>query len=241
MAVAMTVAYDGGGFQGFQWQPGVPTVQGALEAALALVSGGPVRILGASRTDAGVHAMGQVVVWPVDPCPIPLERVAAVVNRRLPPTVRVRQVYVVPASFDPRRSRAKTYSYRVVREPVVDPFWVRRVAVTAAPLSLTRLNALAALFLGRHDFAGFRHQGSSARTTIRQIFSAYWEVRSSQWVFWVTGDGFLYHMVRLMVGAMLDAAERGSDARIREALAAGGPARFSAAPASGLSLEQVWF
>ena len=241
----MTVAYDGSAFQGFQYQPGAPTVQGVLEAVLSEVSGVRARVQGASRTDAGVHARGQVAVWRVGASPIPLERLALVANRRLPATIRIRDVRAVPSDFDPRRSRAKAYSYRLVAEPLADPFWVNRVGVVPVPLALGPLNGWAAEFLGRHDFGAFRHQGSSAKTTVRRILSAHWEMgRPGEpgWVFWVTGDGFLYHMVRLMVGAMCAAAQAGGPEPIRRALAH--PERvglFSAAPASGLCLEQVWF
>lgn len=241
----MTVAYDGSAFQGFQYQPGVPTVQGVLEDVLAEVSGVRARVQGASRTDSGVHARGQVAVWRVEASPIPVDRLALVANRRLPGAIRIRDVRAVPETFDPRRSRAKAYSYRLVAEPVADPFWIHRVGVVPMPLALAPLNAWAAAFLGRHDFGAFRHQGSSAKTTVRQIFAAHWEVArpgEPGWVFWVTGDGFLYHMVRLMVGAMCAAAQAGAPEPIRWALAH--PERvgpFSAAPASGLCLEKVWF
>ena len=241
----MTVAYDGSAFAGFQYQPRAATVQGALEDALARVTGVRARVQGASRTDAGVHAHGQVAVWRTEAVPVPPDRLAAVLNRRLPPQIRVRDVHQVPMSFDPRRSRAKAYSYRVVAEPLADPFWVPRVAVAPTALALGPLNAWAGLYVGCHDFGAFRHQGSSARTTVRRVFASHWAVApagSPGWVYWVTGDGFLYHMVRLMVGAMWAAAAAGSADPIVRALEhperTGG---FQAAPAAGLCLEQVWF
>ena len=245
MALAMTVAYDGSAFSGFQYQPRGATVQGTLEEALWAVTGVCARVQGASRTDAGVHAQGQVAVWRTEAVPVPLDRLAAVLNRRLPPTIRVRDVRTVPASFDPRRSRAKVYSYRVVAEPPVDPFWVGRVAVAPTALALGPLNAWAALYVGRHDFGGFRHQGSSAGTTVRQVFASHWVAASPGspgWVYWVTGDGFLYHMVRLMVGAMWAAASAGCADPIARALEhPEHVGAFQAAPARGLCLEQVWF
>ncbi len=245
MALAMTVAYDGSAFAGFQYQPRGVTVQGVLEDALAGATGVRARVQGASRTDSGVHARGQVAVWRTEAMPVPPDRLAVVLNRRLPPQIRVRDVRVVPASFDPRRSRAKAYSYRVVAEPSLDPFWVPRVAVAPTALALAPLNAWAALYIGRHDFGAFRHQGSSARTTVREVFASHWGLApagSPGWVYWVTGDGFLYHMVRLLVGAMWAAAAAGCADPIVQALDQ--PERvgaFQAAPAAGLCLEQVWF
>jgi tRNA pseudouridine38-40 synthase len=242
VSVIFRLAYDGTDYAGWERQPSQPTVQGELERVLREVTGITARTLAASRTDAGVHARGQVVAWHTEACRIPVERLPAVINRRLPLAIRVLRADIGPPAFDPRRAaRAKTYSYTLWRgggEP--EPDIARRAWAVEAPLSLAELNRLSRRFIGRHDFRAFRGEGSSAVTTVRTVYAAWWEARPPYWTFWITGDGFLYHMVRFIVGSMIEAARSGSDAAIGEALAhPDGPKVGVPAPARGLCLEAV--
>ena len=243
MALALKLAYDGTAYFGFQRQKDRPTVQGTLERVLARLSGISAPVVGAGRTDAGVHARGQVAVWRSESWPIPVERVPMVLNGQLPDDIRVLAAWLVPAAFDPRRAaRAKTYSYTLKLGGTPDPIADRRVWVLDEPPDHVLLERAARLIEGRHDFRAFRGEGSSARRTERTVFAARWEIRPPYWVFWITGDGFLYHMVRLMVGAMVEGARRGTLEAIEQGLRAPHGTKVGRlAPARGLCLERVEF
>ena len=244
MWVRLTVSYDGTDYAGFQRQIGQPTVQAALEEACEAVMG-PGRVIGASRTDAGVHAEAQGIVW-TGACRVPLAALGGVLNRRLPGAIRVRDAVWVPAGWDPRRmARAKQYRYQIWRGPgECPPRWGRFAYDFRRGVSWPMLEEAARAFEGVHDFHAFRSAGSSARTTVRHILSSRWErdAREPVWTYRVAGTGFLYHMVRIMVAAMLDAAETGSLTAILQGLA--GDSRTAAeklAPACGLTLEKIWW
>lgn len=242
--LGLIVRYDGTDYHGFQKQPRHTTVQGVLDAVLGTLLGAG-HTVGASRTDAGVHAAGQVVVWR-GPCPVPLARVAAVLNRRLPPAIQIVQVFRAPQGWDPRRGAvAKQYTYRIWRGPEPPPLdCYRRVAVNADALSWARLVEAAAVFVGEHDFRAFRTEGSSAETTVRTILAARWLPEDSGriWGFTVIGTGFLYRMVRHMVGSMLQAATPGGSLEaIRQGLAHPNTKVGALAPAAGLTLDWIQF
>ncbi|POB11167.1 MAG: tRNA pseudouridine(38-40) synthase TruA [Sulfobacillus thermosulfidooxidans] len=242
MLMKMIVSYDGTNFAGFQQQPGRRTVQGVLQEVLQDLLG-PGLVMGASRTDAGVHARGQVITWQ-GRVPIPLERLATVINRRLPSDVQVGQCEWVPNEFHPIRSaHAKYYSYTIARGSA--PLWpglTRYAYPVAQPLSWSHLNEAARLLLGHHDFWAFRSEGSSARTTIRHIFLSRWSMldHGTIWRYDVGANGFLYHMVRILVAAMLYAAEVQDVGPLREALVHPRARKWGGlVPAQGLVLERI--
>lgn len=242
MLLKMIVSYDGTDFSGFQRQPGQRTVQGVLEESFQGLLGSGA-IVGGSRTDSGVHARGQVVTWS-GPVPVPLDRVAAVLNRRLPRDIRVGGAEWVADSFHPvRAARAKYYSYTVARGP--EPLWpgLARYAYTVRqPLSWTHLNRAAQLLLGAHDFWAFRAEGSTAKTTERRILVSRWSMleQGAVWRYDVGATGFLYHMVRIAVAAMLLAAETQNLDPVRRALENPREKKVGVlAPARGLTLEHI--
>ncbi len=240
--LCLIVRYDGTDYHGFQKQPRAHTIQGELERVLTGLMG-PGRVLGASRTDSGVHAAGQVAVWR-GPITIPVARIPEVMNHRLAPAVRIREAWLVAPGWDPRRAaRAKQYSYRVWRGPEPPTLaWQRLVVPAAGPLDWQRLQAAAARFLGTHDFRAFRTEGSSAETTVRRILASGWhmEEHGRIWRYQVIGDGFLYRMVRHMAGSMLKAAEPGGSLMEIESGLADPSAKVPAlAPASGLMLDWI--
>lgn len=236
--------YDGTDYHGFQKQAQAPTIQAALEDVLTSLFG-PGRVRGASRTDAGVHAEGQVAVWD-GAVPLPLSRVALVVNRRLPPAVQIVAADWVPAGWNPQKMAvAKQYSYRIWRADGSPSLpWYRVTHAVPGPMSWRRLNEAAGLFLGTHDFSAFRTEGSSAQTTVRCVWVSRWimEQGGSIWRYQVVGNGFLYRMVRHMVGAMLKAAEPGGDVLpIADGLAHPDRKVGALAPACGLTLDWISF
>jgi tRNA pseudouridine38-40 synthase len=239
--LALKISYDGTEFHGFQAQAESLSIQSTLESHMrALV--GPGNIIGASRTDSGVHADEQIVVW-TGSSVIPLDRLGWVLNRRLPVTIRIHNLAWAPTGWDPRRVvAAKFYRYQIWRGPV-PASWARFVHRVDEPLGWQRLQEAARLFEGVHDFAGFRSEGSSAKTTRRDVYTSHWEMayEGRLWIYRVGANGFLYHMVRHLVAAMMDAAKTGSLRAINAALESPGVATKvkKLAPASGLTLERI--
>jgi tRNA pseudouridine38-40 synthase len=250
-AFRITVAYDGTGFVGWQRQPGGPSVQGLLEDALGELEGGPVDLTGAGRTDAGVHALGQTASFTLTKS-FDTGAVQRALNARLPGTVRVVEARTAPDGFHARfDARRKAYRYQIWNGDVASPF-VRRFAWhVPGPLDVASMAAGARLLEGRHDFAGFQSAGSDVATTERTIFHS--DVRLAAddafgdgvpgrlVVYDVTGDGFLRHMVRAIVGSLVDVGRgRRRPAWVSEIV--GSKRRDAAgrtAPAHGLCLVRV--
>lgn len=238
----ITLAYDGTDFCGWQIQPDQPTIQGLVETVLATIEAAPVTIYGSGRTDAGVHALGQVASFPLKN-PIPPENLRKAMNRLLPDSVRVLLVEEVPADFHARHSaRAKTYEYRMWRGEVCPPQLSRYVHPFPYPLDEFRMKRAAARFTGTHDFRSLAaNDGQPLESAVRTIFSSTLEREGEQLVYRVRGSGFLYHMVRNIVGTLIETG-RGNLSpddidRILEAKdrSAAGPT----APARGLFLVEV--
>jgi len=241
MRFRLTVAYDGGNYCGWQLQPQVDSIQGRIEAALEDLFGQAVRVYAAGRTDAGVHARGQVAAFdaprPFDPAG--LERA---LNALLPRDIVVREASVVAGDFDPRRdARSRIYEYRILNRSRRSAFDHRYAWLMPVPLDLGVLNAAASRFLGEHDFAAFRSIGSEEKTTIRRVTESEWTRSGERLTYRVEASGFLRHMVRTMAGAMVAAGSGKLPPDHITALLEGrdralGPA---AAPACGLFLVAV--
>ncbi len=220
------MAYDGADFRGWQIQPGEPTIQGELQSALGRITGETPLPQGAGRTDAGVHALAQVASFFLR-APIPPANLQRALNRTLPPSIRILEAAIAPATFHARHSAvAKTYEYRIFRGALCPPFLARYVYAYTMPAGMQALEDSARLFEGEHDFRSFAasdpdqatrdaarslHEDQEARTPaapVRTIYSSAWERRLTDageiLVYRVRGNGFLHHMVRNLVGTMLD-------------------------------------
>ncbi len=235
--IRIELAYDGGGFHGWQVQPGLPTIQGILEEIVSGMEGKPVHVAGSGRTDAGVHALRQVAAFTIAN-PIPLPNLRRAVNRLLPPAIRVICAEEVHADFHPRfDARSKTYEYRIQRTEVCSPFEWAYVHHYPYPLREEAMIQLAALFEGEHDFTPFAasdDRDSEGRSKVRTVFSSVLERRDGQLVYRIRGSGFLKHMVRNIVGTLIEAG-RGN---LEDPTAL--PGRCGAtAPAKGLFLVEV--
>lgn len=196
--LALTVAYDGTDWAGMQWQPTAPTIQGALEAALATVLQHKLRIVAAGRTDAGVHALAQVISLQT-PNPIPVERVPRALNLLLPVSIRVRRAVERPSGFHARKSafyRRYWYRLQVTRQP--DPLRGRFSWQFDRELDLPAMQAALARLEGRHDFASFC-QGGETKGTIRTVRHARVTAQGRDIVIDVQADAFVHRMVRLLV------------------------------------------
>lgn len=238
----LTVAYDGTAFHGWQKQPGPRTVQGELEAALARLLGSErVPTAGAGRTDAGVHARGQVATFTHD-TRLPGQALAPLLNRQLPADVRVTHSAEVPTGFHARHSaRARRYEYRLLAAPDV-----LQGRFAFAPHPFPPLDALAAAtapLSGTHDFAAFQTAGNEFANPVCEVHVARWRAREDGASFDILADHFLYHMVRNIIGTVLTAAVRPDPAaHVARVLASRDRSqRGRTAPAHGLSLERVYY
>ena len=235
--IKIRVAYDGGEFYGWQVQPGLPTVQGLLEQVVGEIEGKAVEVAGSGRTDAGVHALAQVAAFTLEN-PIPLTNLRRAINRLLPPTVRILSAQEVHPDFHPRfEAQAKTYEYRMLREEVCSPFEWPYVHHYPYPLEEDRMIQLAAVFTGSHDFSAFAaadESDAAGKSKVRTIYSSVLERKPGRLIYRVRGSGFLKHMVRNLVGTLLEAG-KGNLAELETLPQKSGPT----APAKGLFLVEV--
>ena len=239
--IMLVLQYDGTDYAGFQWQPDVPTIQSELQDALSHVLQESVAVTGASRTDSGVHALGQVVTFTTEK-PIPLDNLVSAVNNRLPVAGNVASAQVVPDSFHPRYDAVrKAYSYRILNRRTGSPFISRYAWHIRELLDVESMRATGAIFVGRHDFAAYRVVGSGVEDTVRQIWRFDIEQEDSTIRILVEGNGFLYKMVRLMVGATVRVGlGQMTMEQVRAALAGhSGTKAGSPAPSCGLCLVRV--
>jgi tRNA pseudouridine38-40 synthase len=201
----ITLAYDGTDFSGWQIQPGRATIQGTLEAALAEIEGARVPVTGSGRTDAGVHALGQVASFPLTN-PIPLENLRRALNHLLPETIRVLSVEEVAEGFHARHSAcAKTYEYRIWRAEICPPWISRFVHHFPYPLDEEAMTEGAGKFRGTRDFRSLAANGGQCpESTVRTVFTSELTRAEDQLSYRVRGTGFLYHMVRNIVGTLIE-------------------------------------
>jgi tRNA pseudouridine38-40 synthase len=238
----LTLAYDGTGFHGWQRQPGLRTVQGELEGALGRVLGvQSPSVHGAGRTDAGVHARGQVASFEAE-THLPAAAVRALLGRELPEDVRVTAATEASEGFHARHSaRGRRYVYRLLDS---DDILLGRIAWDPGrALDEAGLARAASPLEGEHDCSAFEARGSSPTNPVCRIERAAWRRWEGGWSFEVIADHFLYHMVRNLVGTCLDAQRRVDPAAwVRDARESRSRARAGAtAPAKGLCLESVYY
>ena len=239
--IALTIEYDGTGFNGWQLQASGRTVQGVLEEAIFKATGAHSRVHGASRTDAGVHAEGQAAHFDTD-SRLPPWQVLKALNYYLPRDVAVLEAKDVPPEFHARFSATgKLYRYRVLLSPVRRPLLEGSCLREGRPLDLGAMQACAGCVKGEHDFASFASEPERVHTTVRTVTRSEWSREGEELRYYVEANGFLYKMVRTLVGTMLEAGlgkltvadfERVMDERDRRAA---GPC----APAKGLTLMAV--
>ena len=238
------IAYDGTDFHGWQVQPGLSTIQGILEEIIGGIEGRPVHVAGSGRTDAGVHAYAQVAAVSIENC-IPTDNFRKAVNRLLPTSIRINHVREAPLDFHPRFDASrKTYEYRIYRKEVCSPFARRFVHHYPYPLDEAAMAQAASPLKGEHDFTAFAatdDRDALERTKVRTIFDSTSTRREDLLIYRVTGSGFLKHMVRNIVGVLLEVGKgnlHDSDVRARlspQCEIRPGPR----VPASGLFLVSV--
>jgi tRNA pseudouridine38-40 synthase len=244
MRVRLKLEYDGTNYSGWQMQAGQNSIQAELEEALARIFGGLIRVLAAGRTDAGVHARGQVAAARLPRSFDPAE-LARALNAILPPDIVVLEASEVGDSFNPRRdARLRIYEYRVLNQPLRSAFERNSAWLVREPLDIGAMNAAAAAFVGEHDFAAFRSLGSAEKTTVRRVALSHWRRENERHLIYrVEASAFLRHMVRTMVAAMVDVGRGKSagkpPADTIAALLASRDRALAPAPAAGLCLVEV--
>lgn len=249
MNFKLLIQYDGTDFHGWQIQGSERTVQGELQRVLSLIENAEVPVAGSGRTDAGVHAEGQVANVKISKSFTP-EKLRGAINGNLWRDVRVLNVEKVPDNFHARFSaKGKTYVYRVINAPVISPFWIRYAHHEARPLDVGRMNEATRLFLGEHDWTAFSSANSDSEDKVRTIseFSveSLWDTRSNSSLieFRITGNGFLRYMVRSIVGTILEVGRNEKDFESIQTAIITGDRNLAGitAPAHGLTLVKVYY
>jgi len=239
----LTVAYDGTNYHGWQYQNNGKTIEGELNKALSSLLQKNIEVIGASRTDAGVHAMCNAAVFDSD-AGIPAEKYSYALNQMLPDEIRIRKSEEVPADFHPRKTdTVKTYEYRIDCEEFADPLKTRYAYFTYVPLDASKMQEAAFHLIGTHDFKSFCSVNTTATTTVRTIYDIQVIRDGVNIVVRITGNGFLYNMVRIIVGTLMDVGRgKYTPDKVKDILeATDRTAAGPTVPACGLMLKELHF
>jgi tRNA pseudouridine38-40 synthase len=239
--IKLTIEYEGTAYLGWQRQPQGMTIQEALEESLRQITGETTQVTGASRTDTGVHARGQVANFRTDSV-LPVERFQSALNALLPLDIAIVAAEEVPEDFHSRFSaQSKLYHYTIWNQrvrPVLDRRFCWHVRW---PVEMASLREASACLIGEHDFAAFQSANAQSETTVRIIERADWEMNAPRLTFAIEANGFLYNMVRALVGTLLDVGRgKMTPAEFRRVLESGQRAQAGrTAPARGLCLMRI--
>lgn len=241
--ICLTVAYDGTDFHGFQRQTNAESIQRCIEAGLSSIFHSPITIYGAARTDAGVHARGQVVNFYGEGT-IPTERIPYAMKAYLPPEIAILSAREMPEHFSVRHDNlGKHYRYTIVNSRIHDPFLLRYAWFIRKPLDLEAMRAGAKILLGTHDFSAFEGQNTTPMNPVKTMYAIPVQKTGSLLHIDVVGDGFLYHMVRNIAGGLVDLGlHRMTLEKFQTVLQGKDRTKLGAtAPAQGLCLESVFY
>ena len=239
--IKLILAYDGGKYHGFQRQNNAISVQNVLEKKLAIVFGGEIKLAASGRTDAGVHAYGQVVSFLTEGT-IPIDRVVRAINSHLPADIVVRSAEEVALEFSARHSaKDKIYIYKIQQGEVLDPFKRQYAWYIRKELNVDKMNEAMQCIVGTHDFSAFRAVGSAPMHPVRTIFEAKCKLEGDTIEFFFWGNGFLYHMVRNLVGTLVNVGKGKSTLECFKGILEGKDRQKAGmtAPAQGLYLKKV--
>ena len=202
--VMLTVAYDGTNYHGWQLQPNVVTIESVLNEALSSLFKENIKVIGASRTDTGVHALGNIAVFDTN-ARMPAEKVSYALNQRLPEDIRIQDSVEVPLDFHPRHQNSKkTYEYRILNSEFPMPVYRLYAHFTYVSLDIEQMQRAADYLKGEHDFKSFCSVNTVAETTVRTIYDISVEKSGDMISIRVTGSGFLYNMVRIRAGTLME-------------------------------------
>ena len=239
--IKLTIAYDGTNYSGWQKQPNAPTIQETIEESICQLTGETVELIGSGRTDAGVHALGQVANFHTE-ATIPADKIKYALNTKLPEDIRIIDSEQVAFDFNSRfSSKRKTYMFQILNKKINDPFINRYAWQIPYKLDVDKMTKAIRDLEGEHDFKAFMASGSEVKSTIREIFSTQIIKEQNIIKIKITGNGFLYNMVRIVVGSLV---EIGADNKSREIFKQAMTQLDRnilgiTAPAKGLFLEKV--
>jgi tRNA pseudouridine38-40 synthase len=243
MRFKVTIEYDGTEYHGWQVQPNGRTIQAVLQEAVARMSGEAAVVVAAGRTDAGVHACGQVISFALQR-PVSTQALRGALNALTPPDISITAAEAVGDDFHPRRAaRSRIYAYRIWNARWASPFWRRYAWHVPRELDCEQMRAAAAHLLGDHDFTSFQAAGCEARQPVRRVLRSDLDHSGHLVIYTIEATGFLRHMVRNIVGTLVDVGlHKLSVGRFKAILASRDRALASGtAPAQGLFLVQVFY
>ncbi|TCK93447.1 tRNA pseudouridine38-40 synthase [Natranaerovirga hydrolytica] len=241
--IKLTIAYDGQKYSGWQIQNNANTIQAEIEKACQNLFSQEIKVIGASRTDTGVHALGQVATFDIDTS-IPDKKIAYALNARLPEDIVVQESKEVHNSFQPRyHAIKKTYHYHIINNEFILPQYRAYNHFVSRKLDINKMQEATKLFIGEKDFKSFCSANSSVKTTIRTIYALEVEQKAPFLTIKVTGNGFLYNMVRIIAGTLIDVGlNRLSIQEVDEIIKSKNRAKASpTAPAKGLTLVKIYY
>ena len=241
--IRLTVAYDGTNYHGWQLQNNGITIEAELNRCLTQLLGEQIQVIGASRTDSGVHALGNIAVFDTE-TRMPADKVSYALNQRLPEDIRIQKSEEVALDWHPRHCESrKTYEYRIYRGEFPMPTKRLYSYFTYHPLNVENMRKAAALLVGEHDFKSFCQTGAQVESTVRTLYTVEIEEQGAEVVIRVCGNGFLYNMVRIIAGTLMEAGWGKRQPEEMKAIleaksrSAAGPT----APACGLTLLKYEF
>lgn len=204
MNVKIELEYDGTRYHGWQRQNNAISIQEVLEEAISSITGEKISVIGAGRTDAGVHALGQVANF-ITNTRIPIDKLPYAINSKLPEDIIVKDAQIVPESFHARKSaKAKVYVYSILNSRFASPLQRYFSYFFPLPLDVEAMRKAGKYFLGVHDFAGFRSTGSAVKSSVREIYRLEVNKNNDLITIEIEANGFLYNMVRIISGTLLD-------------------------------------
>lgn len=239
--IKLVTAYDGTNYHGSQIQNNGETIEGVLKMELSSLLKEDIQIIGASRTDAGVHARGNVFVFDTE-SRIPPEKFTYALNARLPEDIRIQDSEEVPLTFHPRhQDTVKTYEYRVLNRKLPLPEYRLHTHFTYEALNIEKMQQACKFFIGEYDFASFCAAGSQVESTVREIYDLHVKKEGDLITISVTGNGFLYNMVRIIAGTLLKVGSGQFEPEDMEGIIQGRDRSLAGptAPAKGLTLIEI--
>ena len=241
--VKLVVAYDGTNYRGWQVQNNGETIESMLNRAISSLTGEEIHVMGSSRTDSGVHAMGNVAVFDTE-ARMAADKFSYALNQRLPEDIRIQNSCEVPLDFHPRYQKTvKTYEYHILNREFPLPAYRLNAHFTYRPLDIARMQEAARYLEGKHDFQSFCAAGAQVKTTVRTIYELTVEKEGDLIVIRITGNGFLYNMVRIIAGTLMKVGMGEWEPERMTEILEGRDRKLAGptAPAKGLTLMEIHF
>ncbi len=239
----LTIAYDGTNYHGFQIQKGQMTIQQVLQETLSKIFDHKITIAGSGRTDAKVHALGQVISFSTTGR-IPTQNIVKAAKTLLPSDIAVLDAKEVQPDFHARFSAcSKQYIYKILQSKLPNPFYTNYALIIDQQLDIQKMQQAADIIIGEHDFSSFKASGSTVIDPIRTMYEANWQKKDEQLIFTIKGNGFLYHMVRNLVGCFIEIGKNklSIDEFLRILQAKDRKKACKTAPPQGLYLDKVFY